>query len=119
RQPSLLVLDNFEQLLDGGATVIRTVLERTTGLTCLITSRRLLGLAGEQEFTLSPLPVPHAAGTVEELSLVASVQLFTDRAQAVRPDFQVTPGNARAIAQLCERLEGLPLAIELAAARAQ
>jgi non-specific serine/threonine protein kinase len=120
KQPSLLVLDNFEQLVEAGAGVVRTLLERVPDLTILVTSRQLLGLSGEREFALSPLPTPGgAADTPERLSLYGSVQLFVDRAQAVKPDFQVTNANAPAVAELCDRLEGIPLAIELAAARAQ
>src|SRR5581483_2263602 len=62
-------------------------------------------------------PVPNGANTIEQLSKCASVRLFVDRAQAVRPDFQITERNASAVSELCDRLEGIPLAIELAAAR--
>ncbi|HLK56736.1 MAG TPA: tetratricopeptide repeat protein [Chthonomonadaceae bacterium] len=117
-RPALLLLDNFEQLVEG-AQGIRTLLQRVATLTCLVTSRRLLNLEGEQEFHVAPMPTPLSAGTPEQLSLCESVRLFVDRAQAVRPDFQVTRANAAAIAELCERLEGIPLALELAAARAQ
>ncbi len=119
QQPALLVLDNFEQLVDAGATLVRTLLERVPGLKCLVTSRQRLELAGEQEFPLSPLPTPQSEGTPDQVSLYESVQLFVDRAQAVKPDFQVTEGNASAVARLCAGLEGIPLALELAAARAQ
>src|SRR5205085_12151218 len=74
---------------------------------------------GEREFPVPPLPAPRSADTAERLVLYESVQLFVDRAQAVRPDFQITRTNAAALAELCDRLEGIPLAIELAAARAQ
>ncbi len=119
KQPSLLVLDNFEQLVEEGATIVRTLLERVPGLTLLITSRQLLGLSGEREFAVPPLPTPSNGGTPEQLGVYESVQLFIDRAQTVRPDFQVTNLTAPAVAALCDRLEGIPLAIELAAARAQ
>ena len=125
RQSTLLVLDNFEQLLTEesdahqGPHLVRTLMEQAPSLCCLVTSRRPLGLAGEREMALAPLPAPQSAGTPEQLSLYESVQLFVDRAQAVRPDFQVTPGNAAALAALCARLEGIPLALELAAARSQ
>ena len=120
RQPSLLVLDNFEQLVEGGgAQIVQTLLSRAPALTCLVTSRQVLGLSIEREFTLSPLPTPSGGETPERLSLFESVQLFVDRAQQVKPDFQVTNRNAPAVAQLCSRLEGIPLALELAAARAQ
>jgi predicted ATPase/DNA-binding SARP family transcriptional activator len=119
RQPSLLVLDNFEQLVEQGASVVQTLLERVPTLRCLVTSRQRLGLSGEREFVVPPLQTPAGADTPEQLSMYESVQLFIDRAQAVKPDFQVTNQNAAAVAELCNRLEGSPLAIELAAARAQ
>jgi predicted ATPase/DNA-binding SARP family transcriptional activator len=117
-RPSLLVLDNFEGVTDEGAPLVRTLLERAPALTCLVTSRQRLGLAGEREYVVHPLPTPASGESLEQLGQSASVQLFVDRAQAVRPDFQITPGNAATVAELCRRLEGLPLALELAAARA-
>ncbi len=119
QQRSLLVLDNLEHLPDKGAALVRTLLTRTPTLTILATSRQVLGLEGEREFVVPVLPTPGGAGTPEWLIQFASVQLFVDRAQAVRPDFQVTGHNAPAVADLCARLEGIPLAIELAAARSQ
>ena len=130
RAPSaLLILDNFEQLLRDddphaadAVQTVRALLEAVPGLVVLVSSRQRLGLAGEREFPVAPLPTPDLtapAATVEAVAAVSSVQLFVDRAQAVQPDFQVTPGNVRAVAELCERLEGLPLALELAGARAQ
>jgi predicted ATPase/DNA-binding SARP family transcriptional activator len=117
--PSLLVLDNFEQLVEEGACLVRMLLEQIPLLTCLVTSRQRLELTGELELPISPLPAPPSGGTPEQVRLYESVQLFVDRAQAVKPDFQVTASNADAIARLCVGLEGLPLALELAAARAQ
>lgn len=119
RQSSLLVLDNFEHLAEAGATIVQTLLERVPSLTLLVTSRQALGLSAEREFPVLPLPTPNGPDTPEQLSLYDSVRLFVDRAQAVKPDFQVSNHNAPAVAELCERLEGIPLAIELAAARAQ
>ncbi|MFB3882374.1 MAG: BTAD domain-containing putative transcriptional regulator [Armatimonadota bacterium] len=119
RQPSLLVLDNFEQLVEGGALQLRNLLERAPALTCLVTSRRPLDLTGEIQFLLSPLPVPGGNTPVAVMVQSPSVQLFVDRAQTVRPDFQVTAGNAAAVSAICLRLEGIPLALELAAHRAQ
>ncbi len=119
RQRSLLVLDNFEHLVEEGAQVVRTLLERIPTLTCLVTSRRRLDLTGERESLVAPLPVPSGDESPEGLMHFASVQLFVDRAQAVRPDFQVTERNAKSVAALCYGLEGIPLALELAAARAQ
>ncbi len=116
-QPSLLVLDNFEQLVDDGALLVQDLLERVPTLKCLVTSRQLLGVSTEHEFALSPLPTPKAGiRSAEELGANVSVQLFVDRAQRRRPDFRLTQGNAAAVAELCERLEGVPLSIELAAA---
>ncbi len=124
--PMLLVLDNLEHLLDeehGGyaAEVVHRLLTQTVGLSVLCTSRRLLGLQGERLLPLGPLPVPDApqgtlnAETLRQLSLVPSVRLYVDRAQAARADFGLTPTNAPAVAALCRALEGSPLALELAA----
>jgi len=114
-RPTLLILDNFEHLVESGAALVKTLLECVPTLTCLVTSRQRLGLEGEQEFPVAPLPTPSAPGTPERLLEFASVQLFVDRAQLTRPDFQVTARNAADVAALCDRLEGIPLAIELAA----
>jgi predicted ATPase len=94
------------------------LLERVESLVCLVTSRQVLGLSGEQELALLPLPTPRRSDPLERLQEYASVQLFVDRARAVRGEFQLTEGNAPAVGELCDRLEGLPLALELAAARA-
>jgi predicted ATPase/DNA-binding SARP family transcriptional activator/Tfp pilus assembly protein PilF len=126
RQPSLVLLDNLEHLLPAAAPLLRDLLDRTPTLSLLVTSRQTLQIMGEQELPVAPLPLPVPDGARSDTaslapdSLVdcASVALFVDRARAVRPDFQVTPANAAVIARLCTRLEGLPLAIELAAARA-
>jgi predicted ATPase/DNA-binding SARP family transcriptional activator len=117
-QLALLVLDNFEHLAQEGVLTILTLRQRIPTLTLLVTSRRRLALPAEQEFPLAPLPLPDRDELPERVVECASVQLFVDRAQAARPDFQVTPRNAATIAALCQCLEGVPLAIELAAARA-
>jgi predicted ATPase/DNA-binding SARP family transcriptional activator len=118
KRPSVLLLDNLEHLVDTAAPLVDTLLERVPHLTCLVTSRRRLDLDGEREFPVSPLPVPHGLPSPHwELIHCPSVQLFIDRAQAVRPDFQLTAGNTEAVASLCRQLEGIPLALELAAAR--
>jgi predicted ATPase/DNA-binding SARP family transcriptional activator len=119
RQPCLLVLDNLEHLVEEAARLVQTLLEGAPTLTCLVTSRRALELGGEHEFVVTPLPVPPGGGDPEQLRLYESVQLFVDRAQSVKPDFQLTPNNAGALGQLCASLEGIPLALELAATRVQ
>jgi predicted ATPase/DNA-binding SARP family transcriptional activator/class 3 adenylate cyclase len=118
RQPSFLLLDGFEHMVQEGAPVVERLWTRIPELTLLVTSRRRLDLPGEREFSVLPLPTPQMRDTPEQLLECASVRLFVDRAQAVRPDFQVTPANTATVAALCERLEGIPLALELAAARA-
>jgi predicted ATPase len=116
-QRSLLVLDNFEHLVEGEGGRLQQLLEQVQTLTVLATSRQLLGADGEQEFSVSPLPIPMEHGSIPQLLENESVQLFVDRAQVVQSDFQLTARGAVAVATLCARLEGLPLTIELAAAR--
>lgn len=113
----LLVLDNFEQIVDA-APALTLLLVAAPGLTLLVTSRVVLHLSGEQEFLVPPLPIPelHSA-TVDALARNEAVALFVQRAKVTRKDFQLTDANASAVAQICVRLDGLPLAIELAAAR--
>jgi predicted ATPase/DNA-binding SARP family transcriptional activator/Tfp pilus assembly protein PilF len=119
-EPSLLlVLDNFEQLVAEGAPQVQALLAHVPRLKCLVTSRQTLQLAGEQEFPLAPLPTSRGVQALEALLETPSVALFVDRAQAVRPDFQLTAQNAATVAGLCAHLEGIPLALELAAARLQ
>lgn len=117
-QHMLLVLDNFEQVLAAALTLVE-LLTACPRLKLLVTSREVLRLRGEYEFPVSPLPVPDPrhlppAGT---LSQYAAVDLFLQRALAVKPDFAITNENALAVAEICVCLDGLPLAIELAAAR--
>ncbi|HMG64439.1 MAG TPA: DUF4062 domain-containing protein [Streptosporangiaceae bacterium] len=114
----LLALDNFEQVADA-APLLAELLAAAPGLKMLVTSRRMLRLSGEYEFPVPPLPVPPAAtaGDDEQAGRYASVRLFTERAQAVAPGFTLTGQNAGTVAEICRRLDGLPLAIELAAAR--
>jgi predicted ATPase/class 3 adenylate cyclase len=120
RKRALLVLDNFEQVLDA-APQIGELLTATEAVTVLVTSREPLGLAGEREYPVPPLALPDVdhLPPSEALSQFSAVALFIERARSVRPDFQVTNGNAPAIAEIAARLDGLPLAIELAAARAK
>lgn len=114
----LLILDNFEQVIDA-APLISTLLAAAPNLTLLVTSRTVLRLSGEQEFVVPPLPLPSLAQPAPEdlLTHAPAVALFVQRAQAVDPAFRITAENAHAIAEICLRLDGLPLAIELAAAR--
>lgn len=114
--PALLILDNFEQLAEEGAEIVADLLERVPTLHCLVTSRQRLRIAEEREFPLLPLPVPGYPGTPERLLEFSSVQLFVSRAQEIRSDFQMNARNASSVAALCAKLEGIPLAIELAAA---
>jgi predicted ATPase/class 3 adenylate cyclase len=114
----LLVLDNFEQVNDA-APRIAELLARAPKMSILVTSRSPLRVYGEREFPVPPLgvPDPKHLPDFEQLSTYESVALFIERAMAVRPDFAVTGANAPAVAEICVRLDGLPLAIELAAAR--
>ena len=116
----LLVLDNFEQVLPG-AMFLKELLAAAPDLTVLVTSQASLRLREEHEYPVSPLSLPEVGDGLDEakVSQSAAVALFVDRAQAVRPDFQLTAENAAAVAGICLRLDGLPLAIELAAARAK
>jgi predicted ATPase len=118
-RPWLLVLDNLEHLIEPGALLVRSLLECVPTLTCLATSRERLGVEGEQELAVMPLPTPRRSATLEQLLEYPSVQLFVDRARGVDLAFTATEANAAALAELCDRLEGLPLALELAAAWAQ
>ncbi len=112
---ALLVLDNLEQL-DGAAGVVAGLLAAAPGLVVLATSRRPLHLPGERELPVPPLQVPRAA-SVEEVSASGAARLFVQQAGMSRPGFTLTEANSGDIAAICERLDGLPLAIELAASR--
>jgi predicted ATPase len=117
----LLILDNLEQVL-AAAPRIAAVLAACPSLTVLATSRAPLQVSGERIFGVPPLRLPRAVEargglSLEELGRVEAVRLFVERAQAVRAGFDLTPVNAVAVAEICRRLDGLPLAIELAAAR--
>jgi predicted ATPase/class 3 adenylate cyclase len=118
KQRLLLVLDNFEQVV-GAAGEISTLLGTSRGLHLLVTSRVALRLRGEHTYSVPPLPVasPDRLPPLDQLTQYAAVALFAERAQAAQPAFTVTAANAPAIAEICVRLDGLPLAIELAAAR--
>jgi predicted ATPase/DNA-binding SARP family transcriptional activator len=114
----LLILDNFEQVL-GAAPHVGELLDATPGLTIMVTSRAPLGLTGEQEFPVPPLNLPPVDDLpdLEALTTYDAVALFVARARAADPNFALDTGNAVAVAEITARLEGLPLAIELAAAR--
>jgi predicted ATPase len=112
----LLVLDNLEQLADG-AGILSTLLTACSGLRILATSRVRLRLSDEQEFPVGPLPVPTGRESGAEVLTTPAVALFVERAGAVRPGFAANGEITGAIADICRRLDGLPLAIELAAAR--
>lgn len=118
RQAGLLVLDNFEQLVEPGAPVVQRLLEQLPGLCCLVSSRQPLRLGAERELPLPPLPLPEPGLSLEQLARCESIALFCDRAAAARPDFHLSEANRAPLTELCARLDGMPLAIELAAARA-
>jgi predicted ATPase/DNA-binding XRE family transcriptional regulator len=114
----LLLLDNFEHLL-GAASDVADLIEGCPGLTVLVTSRAPLRVRGEQEYPVSPLSLPSSTRSpeVEEVLVSPAGTLFAERARAVSPNFEVSPENAAAVAAICWRLAGLPLALELAAAK--
>ena len=114
----LLVLDNFEHLMPAAQSVSELV-GAAQHSKVLVSSREPLRIAGEQEFPVPPLAVPDGASdvSIEDLRATDSVTLFLQRARLVQPGFDLTAENARAVAEICARLDGLPLAIELAAAR--
>ena len=112
----LLVLDNFEHLPEA-ASLVNDLLHGASSLRCIVTSRELLQVSGEQTFPVPPLSIPSEDVDIETLSQYDSVRLFLERAQSVKPDFELNPQNAAATAAICHRLDGIPLAIELAATR--
>jgi predicted ATPase/DNA-binding SARP family transcriptional activator len=116
RHAALLVLDNLEQAAETAGQVVRSLLERSPGLRCLVTSRQRLNVEGEREVDVAPLPLPAETDSPEQALACPSLRLLLDRAQQVRANFALTPANAAALIALCRRLEGIPLAIELAAA---
>ena len=117
-RPTLFLLDNFEHLVRGASTVAE-LLTMNPNLKILVTSRAALHVYGEHEFPVPPLSLPDSRSTpsVEMLSNCPAVALFVQRAVAAKPDFELNRENAAAVTEICARLDGLPLAIELAAAR--
>ena len=121
RPPLLLVLDNAEHLLAACAHLAEALLQHVPGIRLLVTSREPLGITGEWTFHVRPLAVPgdDDAQPPAALGNVEAVRLFLDRLRAVDPRFELTPENAPAVSRICRRLDGIPLALELAAARAR
>ncbi len=117
-QRVLLILDNFEQVL-GAAPAVAELLAACPHLVLLVTSRAALHLRWEQQIPVLPLGLPdrQQSADVRSVSAAPAVALFVERARAVRPEFSLTPSSAAAVAAICRRLDGLPLAIELAAVR--
>jgi predicted ATPase len=115
----LLVLDNAEHLLDACVQLVDRILRGSSSVVMLVTSRQRLGLAGERTYRVPSLTVPGTNETLtpERMSRYEGVRLFVERAKLVRPNFDVTTENASAVASICARLDGMPLAIELAAPR--
>jgi predicted ATPase/DNA-binding SARP family transcriptional activator len=113
----VLILDNCEHLLDAAAKLAEHLLGLCPRLTVLTTSREPLGIVGERLWPVSPLPTPRPGASPAEALTTDAIRLFVDRAALVRPGFEATPGNLPAVVEICRRLDGLPLAIELAAAR--
>jgi transcriptional regulator with AAA-type ATPase domain/predicted ATPase len=113
----LLVLDNLEQAVQAARQAVSVWLGQAPGLCCMVTSRELLGLEGEQALELQPLPIPPDAAGLEDLHGNESVRLFLQRAQQAQPGFRLEAANAPAVSAICREVEGMPLALELAAAR--
>jgi len=115
----LLVLDNAEHLLEGCVPFVDLVLRRCPGVAILVTSRERLGMTGELTYRVPSLTVPGPGDNLAPDALLAyeGVRMFVDRARLLRPYFSVTPDNAASLASICHRLDGIPLAIELAAPR--
>jgi predicted ATPase/DNA-binding CsgD family transcriptional regulator len=110
---ALLVLDNCEQVVAGSAELVERLLTSCPHLTVVATSREMLGVPGERAFRVDGLALP-----AQDTDAAEAVQLFTERARAITPGYTVNPADQAAVARLCRQLDGLPLAIELAAARA-
>jgi predicted ATPase len=112
----LLICDNFEQVLDG-ARLVHDLLGAAPGVKCLVTSRVPLRVRGEHIYEVAPMASPPPGAGLERVAGCDSVELFAERAREVRPGWELTAANAAAVAEICRRLDGLPMAIELAASR--
>jgi predicted ATPase len=118
QQVALLVLDNCEHVLTSAASLVIDVLQRTAAVRVVATSREPLDVAGEQPYVVPTLEAPDVADIDPEVLVdYPAVRLFSDRAEIFQPGFRITRENATAVAKICQRLDGLPLALELAAAR--
>jgi predicted ATPase len=117
RRQLLLLLDNCEQVRDDCAALSAALLQAASGLTIVATSREPLQIAGERIYALSPLSLPQADADAAAIERSEAVQLFVERAERQQRDFALTPARAPVIAELCRHLDGIPLALELAAAR--
>jgi predicted ATPase/class 3 adenylate cyclase len=113
----LLLLDNCEHLIDACARLVDGLLRETVDARILATSREALGVAGEQTYPLRPLSLPQSETQIDAVIASDAVRLFVDRARLAQPQFAMHEGNAAVVARLCTRLDGIPLALELAAAR--
>jgi predicted ATPase len=114
---TLIVLDNCEHVIDAGADLCHRLLRSGPDLRMLATSRAPLHVEGEVRFPLEPLAVPAPGAAADEAGRWAAVALFVERARAVNPDFELTPASVEAVTTIVRRLDGMPLAIELAAAQ--
>ena len=112
----LFIIDNVEQVAEA-SPLLGTLLQRCAGLRLLVTSRTSLGIPGEREYPLGPLLLPSEGSNRAALAETPAIALFVERAREVDPRFALTDENAGAVRAICQRLDGLPLAIELAAAR--
>ena len=115
--PALIILDNFDHMVETASMAVLELIEQAPKLKCLLTSRRPLNLSIEHEYHVAPLPLPALGAPLARLAGAEVLQFFVDRARTARPDFQLSRANAETLASVCIALEGIPLAIELAAAR--
>jgi non-specific serine/threonine protein kinase len=117
RRSTLVVLDNCEHLLDGCAELVGRLLSACPDVKVLATTREAMNIPGEVLWKVRPLSIPDEDCALDGLRSSEAVELFTDRTRAVEPDFEITAQNAAVVTQICRRLDGMPLAIELAASR--